>query len=254
MMSNETSTAVQATETSLSILEALKEGSASISQLARELAASKSTIHNHIRTLEENGYVAKTDEAQYRLGLKLFDHGEYARIQIQLYEAGVPIVDEIVEKTGEKAQLMVEEHGKGYYVYRTQGDAAISTRVGREVDLHCTSAGKAALAYMAEDRVHQIIEKHGMEKHTQNTITDFDELSEELAEIREKKVAFNEEERLKGLRAVGVPILDDAGTLLGSISVSGPTTRMNGSWYRDEIPELLEQSADVIVIQTKYNC
>lgn len=253
-MSNGTPTpSVQATETSLTIIEALKrEESASLSELAREVPASKSTIHNHIRTLVKNGYVVKTDTGDYRLSLVLFDLGEHARSTIPLYKAGITVVDEVVEKTGEKAQIMVEEHGKGYYIYRAQGDDAVTTRVGREVDLHCTSAGKAALAHMPEEKVDRIIEEHGLTKETTNTITDREEFFENLETIRERGVAFNDEERLKGLRAVGAPILDDDGTLMGAISVSGPTTRMNGSRYREDIPKLLQQSANVITIKTKY--
>lgn len=253
-MSNETHTSsVQATETSLKIIEALKNENASISELARDLDISKSTIHNHVHTLEKNGYLVKMDDGQYRLGLILFDLGEYARENISLYNAAIPVVDELVEKTGEKAQIMVEEHGKGYYVHRSQGNMAMATRAGREADLHCTSAGKAALAHMPESKVCEIIEEHGLERYTKNTITDPDELFEALEKIREKGVAYNDEERLKGLRAVGTPVLDEDGSLLGTISVSGPTTRMKGSRYQEEIPELLKQSANVVTIRVKYS-
>ena len=252
-MSNETQTPpVQATETSLSIIQMLKsEERANVSELARKLPTSKSTIHNHVRTLEKNGYIIKDDDGKYRLSLTLFDLGEHARSNIPLYQAAVPVVDEIVEKTGEKAQIMVEEHGKGYYVYRAQGNDAVTTRIGREADLHCTAAGKAALAHMPEEKVKRIIEEHGVEGQTQNTIVDQEQLFETLEEVRDRGVAFNDEERLEGLRAVGAPILDDDETLLGSVSVSGPTTRMNGSRYWEEIPDLLQQSANVITIKTK---
>lgn len=253
MTKNDSIQTVQASETTFKIVESLKqEGNANISELARVLKISKSTIHNHLKTLEKHGYVTKNEEGQYRLGLSFFDLGEYARSGIQLYKPAVPVIDDLAAKTGEKAQVMVEEHGIGYYVYRSQGRNAIMTRVGRRADLHCTAAGKAALAFMPREKVEQMIKEHSLSKETNQTLTDPNELFDVLETIREEGVAYNDEERLQGLRAVGAPILDDDSNLLGSVSVSGPTTRMNGDQFRKEIPDLIQRSADVINIRLQY--
>lgn len=245
---------VQASETTFELVETLKrEGTMTTSELARALEMSKSTVHNHLATLEKHRYVTKNDEGRYRLGLAFFDLGEHARSNVQLYKAGVTVIDDLAAETGEKAQLMVEEHGKGYYVYRARGSNAVKTRVGRKVDLHCTSAGKAALAFMPHEKVERIIEEHGLPKETNQTLTDANELFDTLEEVHERGIAYNDEERLKGLRAIGVPILDDDANLLGSVSVSGPTTRINGDRFRNDVPDLVQRSADEINIRSHYS-
>jgi IclR family acetate operon transcriptional repressor len=253
MIKDNSAQTVQASETTFKIVETLKqEGTANISELARILDMSKSTVHSHLATLEEHEYVTKNDEGQYRLGLSFFDLGEHARSEIQLYKAAVPVIDDLATETGEKAQVMVEEHGIGYYVYRSQGENAIMTRIGRRADLHCTSAGKVMLAFMPREKVERIIEEYGLSDETDQTLTDPNELFDTLDIIREEGVAYNDEERLRGLRAVGAPILDDDGNLLGSVSVSGPTTRIDGDRFRKEIPDLVQRSANVINIRLQY--
>lgn len=245
---------VQTTETTFDIIRTLKElGEGTLSTIARELEMSKSTVRTHLRTLDKHDYVVSDDEGRFRLSLEFFDTGERVRNNIALYEPAVPIVDELAEKTNEKAQIMIEENDMGYYVYRMKGRQGVNTRAGRRAELHCTSAGKAVLAFMDRDRVESILDEHGLPERTSKTITDRAEFFEALDEIRERGFAYNDEERLKGLRAIGAPILDADDDALGAISLSGPTTRLRGDRYREELPELVMQSADVIHIRTQYS-
>nr|WP_321169935.1 IclR family transcriptional regulator C-terminal domain-containing protein [Salinigranum rubrum] len=74
---------------------------------------------------------------------------------------------------------------------------------------------------------------------TPHTITDHDEFFSQLDTIRERGYAFNDEESIQGLRAVGVPIRGKEHEILGALSVSGPTHRLKGDWYTEDIPDLL---------------
>lgn len=245
---------VQTTETTFEIIRTVKqEHGATLSTVARELDMSKSTVRNHLRTLHKHGYVVRDDEGVFRLSLEFFDIGERVRDDVSIYEPAIPIVNELAEETNEKAQVMVEENGVGYYIYRMKGREGVNTRDGRRTELHCTSAGKAALAFMDRDRVEDIIDERGLPKRTQRTVTDRVEFLETLDQIEERGFAYNDEERLKGLRAIGAPILDSDDELLGSISLSGPSTHLRGDRFRNELPEIVMQSADVIRIRTQYS-
>lgn len=245
---------VQATETTFEIIETLEElEEATLSMVSRELDIAKSTVRTHLRTLQKHGYVVVDDDGVFRLSLEFFDIGERVRNQNPLYEPAIPIIDELAEETSEKVQIMVVENDVGYYLYSMKGREAVNTRVGRRVELHCTSAGKAALAFMDRDRVEEIIDANGLPRRTDHTITDRAEFFEALDEIVDRGFAYNDEERLKGLRAIGAPILDEDDAVLGSVSLSGPTTRLRGERFRKEFPELVMQSADVINIRTQYS-
>jgi len=246
---------IQSTETSFRLLERIKEaGSISVSELAADVDRPKSTVHRHLSTLVDLGYVQKEDN-DYRLSLQFLDFGDRAREQYPLYSVVKPEVDELVEDTGERAQVMVSEGNYGTYIYQRTGDRAITTdsHVGKRVPLHSVASGKAYLAHLPEERVHEILDETGMPAITTNTITDKDRLFAELEEIRERGYAFNDEENGMGVRAVGAPICrDDDGTVIGALSFAAPKTRLHGELYRETIPERVSDIATVLGVRVTY--
>ncbi|GAB3673033.1 IclR family transcriptional regulator [Halopiger thermotolerans] len=244
---------VKATETSLEIIDLLQElDRAGVTELATELDLAPSAVHKHLSTLQEHRYVVK-DGSKYRLGLRFFELGGYTRHRMELYNTAKPELKALAEETGEKTNLLVEEHGLGIYIYRSMGNQAvqINTYTGESVYLHNTALGKAILAHLPEERVHEIVDRHGLPSATDRTITDVDELFDVLAEIRDRGFAFDDEERINGLRCVAVPLLDD-GTAIGAISVSGPRSRMTDERFREEIPTKLSQKANLIELDLTY--
>jgi DNA-binding IclR family transcriptional regulator len=247
---------VGATERSFSIIEQLGErGGCGVSELAESLSISKSTVHNHLQTLRSLGYVVQ-DGDEYRLGLQFLGLGDRARQHHDLYHVAKPETDNLVEAVGERAQVMVEDDGVGIYIYQSLADQAVRTdsHIGTVVDLHATSVGKAYLAHLPDDRLDEVLEAISFTEQTPDTLTEVESLRAELNEIAERGYAFNDEERTVGMRAVGAPILSaDDNRVLGAISVSGPTTRMKGTWYREEVPEMVTQSAQIIGIRATYS-
>ena len=247
---------VGATERSFSIIEQLGErGGCGVSELAESLSISKSTVHNHLQTLRSLGYVVQ-DGDEYRLGLQFLGLGDRARQHHDLYHVAKPETDSLVEAVGERAQVMVEDDGVGIYIYQSLADQAVRTdsHIGTVVDLHATSVGKAYLAHLPDDRLDEVLEAISFTEQTPETLTEVESLRTELDEIAERGYAFNDEERTVGMRAVGAPILSaDDDRVLGAISVSGPTTRMKGTWYREEVPEMVTQSAQIIGIRATYS-
>jgi DNA-binding IclR family transcriptional regulator len=122
-----------------------------------------------------------------------------------------------------------------------------------QVHLHCTALGKAILAYLPEERVREIIDTHGLPERTDATITDEEELFDELEGIRDRGYARDMEERVAGLLCVAAPIRNLDGDPLGAISVSGPTSRMKGERFDEEVPEELTSTANVIELNLNYS-
>lgn len=219
---------VKSVSTLFSILEQLKANdSMGVSELARELDMSKGAIHRYLQTLVDEGY-AVNEDGTYRLAMRFLDYGSYVRNQYPFNEYIQPKVQQLAEQTGERAQYIVEERGQGIYLHRERGENAVETdaRVGKVVYLHTTAAGKAILSQLSDERVNEIINEHGLVDRTNLTVTDREELFEELAEIRERGYALNEEEHVRGLFAIGVPITNLEGEILGGLSVSGPANRI----------------------------
>jgi IclR family acetate operon transcriptional repressor len=246
---------ITATRTSLRIVEALKRlDGAGTTAVANDLGIAKSTVHNHLQTLEDEGYITNEGSA-YHVGLRFLELGEYKRNRMDIYEKARPEVASLAEKTGEMANAAVEEHGEGVYITRAEGSEAVSvdTYAGKRVNLHCTALGKTILAMLPEGRVDEIIDTHGLPARTEHTITDRAELKAELADIRERGHAYDREERLPGLRCVAAPVTSEDGDPVAALSVSGPTSRIKGDLFHEEIPEMLQSAVNVVEINLVYS-
>lgn len=242
-------------ERTVQLIEVLYErGGGRVTELSEELGLSPASVYNYLETLEQNRFVAK-DGAQYRLSLRFLNIGGKVRHQHPTYKLAKSKVSQISRKTGERAQLMVEEHGRGIVICTETGENAVvtDTFVGKVSYLHASAAGKAILSQFDEASVAAVIDRWGLPKFTENTINTEEALVEELAEIRERGYAFNDEESIMGLRVVGVPIVDKNSTVLGALSVSGPTHRLKGDTYRQEIPEILLGAANEIELNITYS-
>lgn len=225
---------------------------AGVTELANRLDYSKSTIYNHLQTLEDEGLVVK-DDSQYRLGLQFLDIASHVRDQFPNYEIISTELDNLAEETSEVAQFAIEEHGQVSYLYKATGSNGVETAssVGTQQPIHSTALGKVILADMSEDRTREIIEQKGLPPKTEQTITDPDELFEELAEIRERGYAVDTEENIKGLRCIAAPVLAD-NEPVGAVSVSGPSSRFNNEFFTDRLPTMVTSTANVIELNSKF--
>jgi DNA-binding IclR family transcriptional regulator len=242
---------VAATRKSLEVMQHLHEaGPATVTEIAATLPYSKSTIHRHLRTLEHETYVVEGDDG-WRVSLLYLDYGLATRGSSAFYQAIEPKLEELAAETGEKVWAMVEEHGFGVFVANALGPRAIETyaRVGERGYLHHFAGGKAILGFLPEARVAEILERRGIPARTGESITTQEELFDELEQIRADGVAFNREESVNGVNAVGVPVLDAEGVPVGAISVAGPVNRLQGAYFEDELPSLLRGVANEVEIQ-----
>lgn len=227
---------------------------ARVTELATELDVAPSTAHKYLATLEAEKCVIKEGD-EYHVGLEFLDIGTYAKYRKKGYRLCTQKVTEIAQETGERVQFVVEEHGLGIYLDTEASDenaVMIDRRDGVHRHLHATAAGKAILAELPEHRADEIIDRHGLPAETDRTITDRDALFEELAGIREDGIAYNDEESVEGLRAVGVPVFRPNGLVLGAFSMSAPSNRLRGSRYREEVPNVLLGHANEIELNLRY--
>ena len=244
---------VSSAETLFDIVEYVADAEGeTVSEISENLDYAKSTVHRHLTTLERCGYVVR--DGGYYVGLRFLELGQQARNRHRAYQLARDKVDELATETDERAQFIVEEHGEAVYIHRTFGQHAVRTDpgIGKRIPLHATSAGKAILASMDDERRSRIIEQTAFDAITGETITDPDELHEELARVSERGYAFNRQENIDGLHAVGVPVTGPDGVIIGALSVSGPSHRLTGDWFENELPTLLLGAANELELNIAY--
>ncbi|WP_435361894.1 IclR family transcriptional regulator [Haloarchaeobius sp. DFWS5] len=232
---------LRTTETSLEVVEKLRElDGARVTELAEEMGVAPSTMHAHLTTLREKEYVVKSGDV-YHLGLKFLSLGNYTATRKEAFKTAKSYTTQLANETECRAVFVVEENGRGVYLHTGSGKHAVWTysTIGKRFYLHQTAAGKALMSDYPEPRVEQIVEQWGLPARTDNTITDYDTLVAELDQIRERGIAFNEEEQLDGVKAVGVPVRGPDQQVVGAFSVASPANRVDEERFREELPNTL---------------
>jgi DNA-binding IclR family transcriptional regulator len=244
MLPDDTAETIQSDETLFAIIDTLQEtDGAGLTELSERVGVSKSSVHRHLNTLRKYRF-AKKEGTEYRLGLRFLELGGHTRYSIRPYRNIKPTVNQIAEETGEFAGFFVEEHGVGTYLYIEMGPEGVpnDARVGQQTKLHHSAAGKTILAHLPNERVEEIIDRHGLPAKNERTTTDYEVLKTELAQIRERGYAIARGEYVDKLWALAVPVRDQDDTVLGSLFVAGPSHRMRGDWFTDELPETLQSA------------
>jgi DNA-binding IclR family transcriptional regulator len=166
--------------------------------------------------------------ARYRLGMRLFELGSIAISRFDIREKARRHLEQLHYEVDESVHLCTLDAGEVLYLDRVEPTRSVrmDCRVGRRNPAHCTSVGKAMLAHLPEREVEQILRQRGMPRRTPATLTTPAELKADLAMIRARGYAIDDEEVEEGVRCVGVAVLGHNGRPLAAISVSAPSFRL----------------------------
>jgi DNA-binding IclR family transcriptional regulator len=222
---------VQVLDRALAILQMLSADGPDLSlgEVSTKLGLHKSTVHRLMMVLERHKLVERNSEnGRYRLGLKLFELGTRAVSKLDLRGRARPVLERLVLETSETVHLCILDDTEVVYLDKVEPTRSVrmASSVGRRNPAYCTAVGKAILAWLPEAQVESIVRKHGLKALTANTITSFLELKTELAAIRERGYAVDNEEIEEGVRCVGCVVRDFSGGPVAAISVSGPAFRV----------------------------
>lgn len=215
----------------MTILETISNysGGISLADIAKVTNIPKTTTFRILESLKAREYVCvdKISE-KYLLDIKSLELGMKGLMNVNLVEISIPFLKMLSSKTKETCFLGVYNKGYVVYLYKSEGTMSIQTnaRLGSRIPAYCTGIGKALLAYQPFDEIDRVL-KEKLEKITENTITDRLQLYNALSDIRLRGYSYDNEENEKGLTCVAKPIFNHTGSILGAISVAGPTYRMD---------------------------
>lgn len=231
--------------TTFDIIEILDQtDGTSLSAIAETLDRPVSTVHGHLKTLEEKGYVIQ-DGQTYHLSLKFLNIGYNLLVSKTAYKLGRRFTDTLAEETGERAIFAVEENGVGVYIACSSGENPEwpHETVGSQFPLHTAAAGKVLMASFSEDRVREIVEEVGLPKRTEFSINSKESLCEELERVRSDGIAFNREEHIRGLKAAATGVRNEEGEVVGALAVSVAADEVDQEWLNSSLPSILRETA-----------
>jgi DNA-binding IclR family transcriptional regulator len=209
----------------------------SASEIGRKLGISRSTAYRLLTTLSNGGYVKQdlANPEKYRLGFKIVELASSLLNQIELRQQALPFLKELRDSANETVHLVVMEQGQVVYVDKLERSQAV--RMHSSIDcqgfVHCTAVGKAMAAFMPQDAVTRIIDRHGLPALTPQTITGAASFLQELQRVRGQGYAIDDVENEEGIRCVGAPIFDHEGKPVAALSLSGPAFRMTHERTRE---------------------
>ncbi|HAL62633.1 MAG TPA: IclR family transcriptional regulator [Chloroflexi bacterium] len=203
----------------------------SLAEISQRINLNRSTTFRLLVTLQAHGYVEQDQEARkYRLGVTCLELGSVFLNQSDIRKEALPILNGLRDDCKETVHLARLAGSEVVYLEKLEGLLPIGimgSQVGRRAPAHCTGLGKAMLAYLPESEIRQLYGESGLRRFTPNTITDLTELRRELASIRERGFAIDNEEHEPEVKCVAVPIWNYRQKVVGAISVSGPAGRID---------------------------
>ncbi|WP_448191475.1 IclR family transcriptional regulator [Azospirillum sp. sgz301742] len=201
----------------------------SLTHLAGAASLSPSTTHRLLTTLQQEHYVRFDQGARgWAVGVQAYMTGVNFLRTRSLLDVARPRMRRLMEEACETVNLAVEENGEAVYLARVGGPRvahAVLPPAERTL-LHCSAVGKALLSGMPEGRVHSILQQRGMRQFTRSTVSSLPAMREELVRTRSRGYAIDQEERVSGMRCVAAPIYDENGRIIGALSLSGTTRRI----------------------------
>ena len=195
-------------------------------ELSALLGAPRTSVSDLLTVLEGRGFVAETEDRRWRLDFRVAQLGNAYLHEFSVREIGRTVMRELSRRTRLTTQMAVLDHGDVVYIERQNASRPLSqphviTDIGSRLPAYCTSLGKAMLAHMSENELERLYGDGEMEPRTKNTITTLARLKIELATVRRRGFAVDEEETTEGVVCVGAPILGPDGRPEAAISVAG---------------------------------
>jgi DNA-binding IclR family transcriptional regulator len=247
---------VQSIDRAVSLLNAftVDEPEIGVGELSRRVDLPKSTVYRLLSALEENGLIRQNPETgRYGLGVELISLSNRVLAYADLQRAARPHLRALADALQETVNLSILDGDQVFNLEQFVAGDRLVMRVGwvgRRMPAHAVSSGRAILAYLPEREIDRILDGK-LYAYTPHTITDPDELREELARIRARNYSAIFEELEIGLHAISAPIHNHRGQVVASVSVSGPAYRLPPERIREIAPKVIE-TADNVAYELGY--
>jgi len=196
--------------------------SLSVRELAGRLGTTRVTLYPTINALVARGFLERTDDNRFALGMKLVERGGAKLASLDIRRVARPRLHSLAMKLCTNAHLAALHGDEVLYLEREQGRPSVSLReiVGARVSPHCTALGKALLAFSRQDVATEIAQRLKYVQHTQHTISNPRDFLEALESVRLRGYALEAEEFHIGSACIAAPVTRLEDRLVAAISVS----------------------------------
>jgi DNA-binding IclR family transcriptional regulator len=244
--------AIQVIDRLVSLLDALAEhpDAVSLKALSQRTGLHPSTAHRILNDLVAARIVDRAEPGAYQLGIRLLELGNLVKARLNVRDAALGPMRDLHRTTHQPVNLSIRQGDEIVYIERAVSERSgmqVVRAVGGRAPLHLTSVGKLFLAADDPRTVRAYATRTGLAGHTRNSLTDLAQLERELAQVRSRGYARDNEELELGVRCIAAGIRDDSGRLIAGLSISAPSDFLQDAWI-----DLLSATARQISISLGY--
>lgn len=238
-------------ERALQVLSAFHhaDGPLSLSEIARRAEVTRSAAQRMIHTLRVMGYVRVNPDGQGFLpGIRVLDHTlDYLRLD-PLVRRATPVLQELRKSVRERVDLSLHDDLRVVYAVRLQSkrQTFYTTLVGHSVPVFCSSGGWAILSRLPESQAADVIARSDRRPFTPYTLTDPDQILNEVRNTRARGYALAMNQILTGEIAAGFTVMNRDGRPVAAIHVAGSLAEHNPEEFVARFAPLALEAARAI--------
>lgn len=218
----------------------IEERELGISELSIRLGLAKSTVFRLMKSLREAKLVEKNEETKkYFLGIGAFELGFKVYHSLEIRKIALPYMEQLMERTRKVVRLaMYDKGGVVYLANRKPNDDELTmSDIGNRAPSYCTAVGRILLAHQSSQEINRVLSGN-LEAYTDNTKTDPEEIKTELQKVIKSGYAITHGEMRQNVGSLAVPIYNDFGKVVGSLSLTGPQSYFNSFAMTNYLKEL----------------
>lgn len=231
-------------------LLAIEPDGLGVSDVARRLALNKSTAHRILNAITERGYLEKTVEGTYSLGIQFVELASSKLSGIELTTEAKPYLYELTNKLGQSSHLAILDGRDAVYIDKVEvtKNLRLYSQIGKRIPAYSSALGKSLLLDMEDSVILSLLSSQRMERFTNTTLTTPQAVLEEIKEARVTGWTIDDEEHDEGIRCIAAPVYDYRGKIIASVSSAGPSNIYTEDRY-EEISKLVIEAAQEISIR-----
>ncbi len=199
----------------------------SLPQIVKLSGQPKTSAYRMLCSLEETGFVRRTADGAYELGLVFLQFAHALSERLDIRKVSLPVMQRLGKEIGEAVNLIVRDGNEAIYVEKvdTTEPVRVYTAIGRRAPLYGGACPRILLTYMPEEELKAYLSQVKLEPIADNTITDLEQLRRKIAEDRANGYTVSHSELYNFTSAVGAPIFDHSGRVVAGLSIVGPENR-----------------------------
>lgn len=197
-----------------------------LSEIAVRMDLNMTSVYRLVYTFLELGYLRRGKQSKrLRLGPMAVTLGHQLLRGFDTNRLIQPLVDGIHHRHNISIDVSLYHAGRLVQIYKRETDNTLTYRQEAVSGLlYCTASGKSVLAYLSPEELEKLLLDQPLTRRSANTITEMTDLHAELERVRQTGYARNNEEYIKGLIAIAMPLLSKTtGQPLGALSFTSTT-------------------------------